>query len=133
MGRRSRALVMLVLCLMSAAMTTTVAAGQPSPPTVEDQNDRLLRHRRAEHAELPQKALELQRSMERNVVPTFEPGDSVPGTESTGLASAVSGQGVGVLVALLLGLTGGLVGGCAALAGWLVATGRRDRRSTSTA
>ena len=74
MGRRSRALVMLVLCLMSAAMTTTVAAGQPSPPTVEDQNDRLLRHRRAEHAELPQKALELQRSMERNVVPTFEPG-----------------------------------------------------------
>jgi hypothetical protein len=73
--------------------------------------------------------LELQRSMERNVVPTFDSGDSVPGTESTGPAGAVPGQGVGVLVALLLGL----VGGWAALAGWLVATGRRGRRATSTA
>jgi hypothetical protein len=133
MGRQPRALVMLVLCLALAAMTTTVAAGQPSPPTVEDQNDRLLQHRRAERAELAQKALELQRSMERNFVPTFDRGDSVPGAGSTGLAGAVPGRGVGVLVALLLGLTGGLVGGCAALAGWLVATGRRGRRATSTA
>jgi hypothetical protein len=126
---------MLVLCLALAAMTTTVAAGQPSPPTVEDQNDRLLQHRRAEQADLAQQALELQRSMERNFVPTFDrgDGDSVPGAGSTGLAGAVPGRGVGVLVALLLGLTGGLVGGCAALAGWLVATGRRGRRATSTA
>lgn len=124
---------MLVLCLALAAMTTTVAAGQPSPPTVEDQNDRLLRHRRAEQAEQAQKALELQRSRERNFVPTFDRGDSVPGAGSTGLASAVPGQGVEVLVALLLGLTGGLVGGCAALAGWMAVTGRRGRRATSTA
>jgi hypothetical protein len=133
MGRRSRALVMLVLCLALAATATTVAAGQPSPPTVEDQNDRLLRHLRVEQADRAQKAVELQHSMERNVVPTFDPGDSVSGTGSTGVASAVPEQGVGVLVALLLGLTGGLVGGCAVLAGWLVATGRRGRRATSTA
>jgi hypothetical protein len=133
MGRQARALVMLVLCLALAAMTTAVAAGQPSPPTVEDQNDRLLRHLRAEQADLAQKALALQRSMERTLVPTFDSGDSVSDAESTGLASAVAGRGVGVLVALLLGLIGGLVGGCAALAGWLVATGRRGRRATSTA
>ena len=133
MGRQARALVMLVLCLALAATTTTVAAGQPSPPTVEDQNDRLLRHLGAEQADLAQRALELQRSTERNLVPAFDAGDSVPGAGSTGLASAVPEQGVGVPVALLLGLTGGLVGSCAALAGWLVATGRRGRRATSTA
>jgi ABC-type transporter MlaC component len=133
MGRQARALVMLLLCLALAATTTTVAAGQPSPPTVEDQNDRLLRHLRAKQADLAQRALELQRSTERTFVPTFDAGDSVLGAGSTGFASAVPEQRVGVLVALLLGLTGGLVGGCAALAGWLVATGRRGRRATSTA
>jgi hypothetical protein len=132
MGRPYRVLVVLALCLTPATAAAAVAAPTPSA-AIQLQDDRRLGQYQEGQIEPEEKALELQLSMERNLVPTFDRDDSGPGIGSTGLASAVPGRGVGVLVALLLGLTGGLVGGCAALAGWLVATGRRGRRATSTA
>ena len=54
---------MLALSFVLATATTAVAiAAQPSPPTIEDQNDRLLRHQRAEQAAREQAAVERARS-----------------------------------------------------------------------
>jgi hypothetical protein len=74
--------------------------------------------------------------MERNFVPDPDiigdvaaqpPARPVPDLP----APAVPHSGVGVVASLLLGLVGGVVGGCAALAGWAAATRRRPRRPAS--
>ena len=134
MSRRYRALVMLALCLALAAATTVGAvAAQPTPPTIEDQNDRLLRHLRVEQAEGEQAAVELARSMERSVVPasTADRPAAVPPDAPAG--TATPSRGVDVLATLLVGLVGGLVGGAAAMAGWTATTRRRVRRAASVA
>jgi len=129
MSRTHRALVMLALCL--ALATTAIAVAAPPLPTrIEDQNDRRLRHLRAEQVEQEQAAVALARRMERNLPPA--PAASVAATPpAVRPGSAVPGPGVGVLATLLLGLVGGLVGGCAAMAGWTATTRRRLHHAAS--
>lgn len=133
MSRMHRALVLLALCVALATTTTAVAvAAQPTPPTIEDQNDRLLRHLRVEQAAREQAAVELARSMERNLAPA--PAASVAAAQpATPTGTTVPRRGVDVLATVLLGLVGGLVGGAAAMAGWTATTRRRLRRAASAA
>jgi hypothetical protein len=126
---------MLVLCLALATTTSAVAA-QPTPPTIEDQNDRPPPNPLAEEAQRSRAGVELFRSGERNFVPDPDiigdvgaPPQARPVPERP--VPAVPRPGVGVVASLLLGLVGGLVGGCAALAGWAAATRRRLRQPAS--
>ena len=134
MKRMHLALLLGALCLALATTTTVAAtAAQPSPPTIEDQNDRLLRHLEAEQATREQAAVELARSMERNdasagIAPSSPGAQPVEPTETT-----VPRPGIDLFATLLLGLVGGLVGGCAAMAGWTAMAHRRIRRAASTA
>jgi hypothetical protein len=130
MSRTYRAAVLLALCLALAATTTAVAA-QPTPPTIEDQNDRRLRHLQAGQAERTQTAVEMFRSMERNFVPARDMGGDVAAQPPASPVPAVPWPGVGVVASLLLGLVGGVVGGCAALAGWMATIRRRAHRAAS--
>ena len=136
MGRPLRLLAGLALGVALAIATSAAAvAAQPTPPTIEDQHDRRLRNVRAEQAERTQAALELFRAGERNFVPDPDLiGDVVtplPASPAPVPAPAVPRPGIGVVASLLLGLVGGVVGGCAALAGWAAATRRRLRQPAS--
>jgi hypothetical protein len=67
MRRTHQALATLALGLALVGATTAAATAAPPPGTgIEDQNDRLLRHLRAEQAERTLAAVALARSMERN-------------------------------------------------------------------
>jgi hypothetical protein len=137
MGRPLRLLAGLALGAALAAATSVAAiAAQPTPPTAEDQHDRRLRNLRAEQAERTQAALELFRSGERHFVPDPDiigdvaaPPSARPVPERP--VPAVPRPGIGVVASLLLGLVGGVIGGCAALAGWTTATRRRLRQPAS--
>jgi hypothetical protein len=136
MGRPLRLLAGLALGAALAIATSAAAiAAQPTPPTVEDQHDRRLRNLRAEQAERTQAALELFRAGERNFVPDPDLISDVATPPSASPAPvpapAVPRPGIGVVASLLLGLVGGVVGGCAALAGWTAATRRRLRQPAS--
>jgi hypothetical protein len=131
MGRSLRLLAALVLWV-ALASATVAAAAQPTPPSIDDQNDRRLRSLRVEQAERTQAGVERFRSGERTfaadpdiigdiVAPPHANPASVP-------APVVPRPGVGVVASLLLGLVGGVVGGCAVLAGWATATRRRLRQ-----
>jgi hypothetical protein len=135
MSRRYRALVLLALCLALATATTAGAvAAQPTPPTIEDHNDRLLRHLRADQAAREQAAVQLARSMERSFVPVASTADSPAAAQPDAPTGTVTpSRGVDVLVTLLIGLVGGLIGGAAAMAAWTAATRRRLRRAASVA
>jgi hypothetical protein len=129
MSRTHRALAMLALSLAVATATTAVAAAAPSPATaVEDQNDRLLRNLEAAQAERTQAAVTLARSMERNAGATAA---SAPIRPAAPTVPDAPGPGVDVLATLLLGLVGGLVGGGAAIGGWLVTSRRRVHRAAA--
>jgi hypothetical protein len=131
MSRTQRALAMLALCLAMVSATTAVAAAAPAPTTrIEDQNDRLLRNLEAGQAERTQAAVELARSMERNLTPVAA-ADMVVAQPAARIARAVPGAGVDVLATLLLGLVGGLIGGGAAVAGWTATTRRRLPRAAA--
>jgi hypothetical protein len=161
MSRTHRALVMLALCLALATATTAVAAAA-IPPTetqdqadqrtalsqsqrertlarhraagaIEDQNDRLLRHLRAEQAAREQAAVQLARSMERSFVPASTADRPAAAGPDAPTGTATPSRGVDVLATLLVGLVGGLVGGAAAMAGWTATTRRRVRRAASVA
>jgi hypothetical protein len=68
MRRTHRALAMLALSLALASATTAVAvAAPPSPAPIEDQHDRLLRNLQAGQAERTEAAVQLHRSMERDL------------------------------------------------------------------
>jgi hypothetical protein len=68
--------------------------------------------------------------MERNFVPA--PDTSVvPAQPPASPVPAVPQPGVGVVASLLLGLVGGVIGGCAALAGWTATSRRRLRQPAS--
>ena len=137
MSRSLRLLAGLALGAALAAATSVAAiAAQPTPPTAEDQHDRRLRNLRAEQAERTQAALELFRSGERHFVPDPDiigdvaaPPSARPVPERP--VPAVPWPGIGVVASLLLGLVGGVVGGCAAVAGWAAATRRRLRQPAS--
>ena len=135
MSRTHRLLAMLVLCLALATTTSAVAA-QPTPPTIEDQHDRRLRQLEAEQAARTQAAVEMFRSGERNFVPDPDIiGDVAAQPQARPVPErpvpAVPRPGVGMVASLLVGLVGGLVGGCAALAGWTAATRRCLRQPAS--
>jgi hypothetical protein len=126
---------MLVLCLALATTTSAVVA-QPTPPTIEDQHDRRLRQLEAEQAARTQAAVELFRSGERNFVPDPDIiGDVAAQPQARPVPErpvpAVPRSGVGMVASLLVGLVGGVVGGCAVLAGWTAATRRRLRQPAS--
>ena len=132
MGRSFRLLAVLALGVALATATTAIAVAAPPPPTrIEDQNDRLLRHLRAEQAERTQAAVELARSMERNFIPAPDLGGVVAAQPAPRPVPAVPRPGVGVVASLLLGLVGGVVGGCAALVGWIAVSRRRLRQPAS--
>jgi hypothetical protein len=137
MNRKRLALLMAALCLALATTTTAVAAtAQPSPPTIEDQNDRLLRSLKAEQAAQEQAALQLYRSHERmeiDFVPPSTAYGSLTAQAAPPTGMATPDRGVDVLASLVLGLVGGLVGGCAAMAGWTAMTYRRIRQTAPTA
>jgi hypothetical protein len=64
MDRPLRLLAALALGVALATMPIAAAIAAPPPPTtIEDQNDRLLRHLRAEQAERTQAAVELYRRL----------------------------------------------------------------------
>jgi hypothetical protein len=134
MKRMHLALLLGALCLALVTTTTVAAtAAQPSPPTIEDQNDRLLRHLEAEQATREQAAVELARSMERNDASAGIAPNS-PGAQPTApIETPARGRGIAVPATLLLGLVGGLVGGCVAMAGWTAMAHWRIRRAASTA
>jgi ABC-type transporter MlaC component len=134
MSRTHRALVLLALCLALATATTAGAvAAQPTPPTIEDHNDRLLRHLRADQAAREQAAVQLARSMERNFVPASTADRPAAAQPDAAADTATPSRGVDMLATLLVGLVGGLVGGAAAMAAWTAATRRRLRRAASVA
>ena len=137
MTRPLRLLAALAMGVALATTTGTAAFAMPPPPTTtENQEDRRPPNPLAEEARRSRAAVELFRSGERNFVPDPDiigapvnppqarpaPADSVP---------VVPRPGVGVVASLLLGLVGGVVGGCAALAGWAAATRRRLRQPAS--
>ena len=127
MSRPLRLLAALVLWV-ALASATVAAAAQPTPPSIDDQNDRRLRSLRVEQAERTQAGMELFRSGERTFAPDPDVvGDVVAPTRARPVP-AVPRPGVGVAASLLLGLVGGVVGGCAVLAGWATTTRRRLRQ-----
>jgi hypothetical protein len=129
MRRTHRTLAMLALSLSLVAATATVAAAAPLPTTgIEGQNDRLLRNIEAAQAERTQAAVQLARSMERNLTPVPAAG-VIAAQPAARSALAAPGASVDVLATLLLGLVGGLVGGGVAMAGWIAATRRRLHRA----
>jgi hypothetical protein len=150
MGRPLRLLAVLAIGFVLATATSAAATATPPPTTIEDLNEQrkalyeseldsnLQRRKQPEQTQAQQTraAVELFRSMERNFVPDPDiigdvaaqpPARPVPDLP----APAVPHSGVGVVASLLLGLVGGVVGGCAALAGWAAATRRRPRRPAS--
>jgi hypothetical protein len=121
---------------LAIATSAAAIAAQPTPPTIEDQHDRRLRNLRAKQAKRTQAALELFRAGERNFVPDPDIiGDVAAAPSARPVpdlpAPAVPRPGIGAVASLLLGLVGGVVGGCAALAGWTAATRRRLRQPAS--
>jgi hypothetical protein len=134
MGRASRLLAVLMLGLALASVTAVAVAAQPTPPTTNDQNDP-PRNPLVEEAQRSREAVELFRSSERSFVPDPDlVGDQTtppPANPAPLPAPVVPRPGVGVVASLLLGLAGGVVGGCAALAGWTATTRRRLRRPAS--
>ena len=133
MGRPLQLLAVLAMCVVLAIATTAAAVASPPPPptTIEDQNDRQLRNLRAEQAQRTQAAEELFRSMERSFVPAPNLGGGMAAQPPASPVPAVPRPGAGMVASLLLGLVGGVVGGCAALVGWTAATRRRLRQPAS--
>ena len=132
MKRTHLALLMGALCL-ALATTTVAVAGQPSPPSIEDQNDRLLRHLEAEQATGHQAAVELARSMERDDAPVSIATSAGGAQPEAPIATAAPPGRIDVVATVVLGLVGGLVGGVVAMAGWTAASRRRLRRAPSAA
>jgi hypothetical protein len=126
MVRPLRLLAALATGVALAISTGATAIAMPPPPTtIENQEDRR-----------PLAAVELFRSGERNFVPDPDIiGDVAPPPQARPVPDrpvpAVPRPGVGMVASLLLGLVGGVVGGCAALAGWTAATRRRPRQPAS--
>jgi hypothetical protein len=136
MVRPPRLLAVLAICVALATATATTAIAMPPPPTtIQVQNDPRPPNPLAEEAQRSRAAVELFRSGERNFVPDPDIiGDDAPPQARPvpdRPVPAVPLPGIGMVASLLLGLVGGVVGGCAALAGWTAATRRRLRQPAS--
>jgi hypothetical protein len=134
MVRPLRLLAVLALGVALATTTSTAAFAIPPPPTtIENQEDR---RPLAEEARRSRAAVELFRSGERNFVPDPDIiGDVATPPQARPVPDrpvpAVPRPGIGMVASLLVGLVGGVVGGCAALAGWTATTRRRLRQPAS--
>ena len=135
-----RPLRLLAALAMGVALATTTGAAAiaipPPPTTIENQDDRRPPNPLADEARRSRAAVELFRSGERSFVP--DPGiigDVATPPQARPIPDrpvpAVPRPGIGAVASLLLGLVGGVVGGCAALAGWTAATRRRLRQPAS--
>ena len=136
MVRPPRLLAVLAICVALATATTATAIAMPPPPTtIQDQNDPRPPNPLAEEARRSRAAVELFRSGERNFVPDPDIIGGVAPPQARPVPDrpvpAVPRPGIGMVASLLLGLVGGVVGGCAALAGWTAATRRRLRQPAS--
>jgi hypothetical protein len=135
MGRSLRLLAGLALGAALAGGPVVAAAAQPSQPTIKDQNNRRTLNPLVQEAWRSREAVERFRSGERNFVPDPDViSDRVAPPQANPApvpAPVVPRPGVEVVASLLLGLVGGVVGGCAALAGWIAATRRRLRQPAS--
>jgi hypothetical protein len=137
MVRPLRLLAALALGVALATTTGATAFAIPPPPTtIENQEDRRLPNPLAEEARRSRAAVALFRSGERNFVPDPDLiGDVATPPQARPVpdrpVSAVPRAGIGMVASLLLGLVGGVVGGCAALAGWTATTRRRLRQPAS--
>ena len=138
MSRPFRLLAVLAIGVVLATATGAAAIAAPPPTTtIEDQNDRGTVSPLIQEAWRSREAVERFRSGERNFVP--DP-DIIGNVTALPRARPVPARpapvpaprpGIGVLASLLLGLVGGVVSGCAALAGWTAATRRRPRQPAS--
>jgi hypothetical protein len=137
MVRPLRLLAVLAICVaLATATSATAIAIPPLTTTLNDQDDRRVLNPLAEEARRSRAAVELFRSGERNFVPDPDIlGDVATPPQARPIPDrsvpAAPRPGVGVVASLLLGLVGGVVGGCAALAGWTAATRRRLRQPAS--
>ena len=135
-----RPLRLLAALAMGVALATTTGAAAiaipPPPTTIENQDDRRPPNPLADEARRSRAAVELFRSGERSFVPDPDIiGDVATPPKARPIPDrpvpAVPRPGIGAVASLLLGLVGGVVGGCAALAGWTAATRRRLRQPAS--
>jgi hypothetical protein len=137
MVRPPRLLAALAMGVALATTTDAAAIAMPPPPTtIENQEDRRPPNPLAEEARRSRTAVELFRSGERNFVPDPDiTGDVATPPQARPVPDrpvpALPRPGVGMVASLLLGLVGGVVGGCAALAGWIAATRRRPCQPAS--
>jgi hypothetical protein len=139
MVRPLRLLAVLAICVALATATSATAIAIPPPTTtLNAQDDRRALNPLAQEARRSRAAVELFRSGERNFVPdpdivgdVVAPPQTRPAPVPVRPVPAAPRPGVGVIASLLLGLVGGVVGGCAALAGWTAATRRRPRQPAS--
>jgi hypothetical protein len=137
MGRSLRLLAVLALGVALATGITATATAMPPPATTENQSDPSPSPL-VEEAWRGRTVVELFRSGERDFVPGPEivgglvaSPQARPAPVPDRPVPAAPRPGVGVVASLLLGLVGGVVGGCAALAGWTAATRRRVRQPAS--
>jgi hypothetical protein len=137
MSRPFRLLAVLAIGVALATATSAAAIATPPPTTTtEDQDDRRPLNPLVEEAHRSRPVVELFRSGERN----FDPDPDIVGNVAAPRqvqpvpdrpVPIVPQPRVGVVASLLLGLVGGVVGGCAALAGWTAATRRRPHQPAS--
>jgi hypothetical protein len=137
MSRPFRLLAVLAIGVVLATATGAAAIAVPPPTTtIEDQHDRGTVSPLIQEAWRSREAVERFRSGERNFVPDPDiighPVDLPQARPAPARPAPVPAPrtGIGVIASLLLGLVGGVVGGCAALAGW-TATRRRPRQPAS--
>jgi hypothetical protein len=136
MSRPFRLLAVLAIGVVLATATGAAAIAAPPPITmIEDQSDRGTVSPLIQEAWRSREAVELFRSGERNFTPDPDLIGNVaaqpPARPVPSPAPIVPRPGVGVVASLVLGVVGGVVGGCAALAGWTAATRRRPRQPAS--
>jgi hypothetical protein len=134
--------VAMGVALAGVAASPAIAVPPPAT-TIESQTDRRPPSPLIREAWRSRPVVELFRSGERDFVPDPDIVGDVVAPPQTGPAPvpvrpvpvrpvpAAPRPGVGVVASLLLGLVGGVVGGCAALAGWTAATRRRPRQPAS--
>jgi uncharacterized membrane protein YedE/YeeE len=137
MSRPFRLLAVLAIGVALATATGAAAIATPSPTTtIEDQNDRRPLNPLVEEAHRSRAVVELFRAGERNFVPDPDIIDDVAAPPQAQPVPdrpvpIVPQPRVGVVASLLLGLVGGVAGGCAALAGWTATSRRRHHQPAS--
>jgi hypothetical protein len=138
MSRSLRLLAVLAMGIALIAAISGIAIALPPPSTtIENQNDRGTVSPLSKEAWRSRKAVERFRSEERNFVPdpdiighSAAPPQARPVPADRPVPAAPQ-PGTGVVVSLLLGLVGGVIGGCAVLAGLAATTRRRPRQPAS--